>query len=99
MRVRLPSQALRFKNKHNRMKLTESQLRKVIREELLREDRRENLERLDNIRRRLNRFQKDISDQSFEGAFTRGETQELERKFEKVRGVFDEIERILIETR
>ena len=79
------------------MKLTERKLRQVIREELLREGRRENLSKLDDIKSQIGRFRTDLSDQSFQGEFTRGEMEELERKFKEIDSTLEEIERILIE--
>ena len=79
------------------MKLAESELRQIIKEEILREGRRKNLDELDKIKSHINRFQKDLSDQSWEGEFTRGEMENLERKFKEVRSTLQEIERILIE--
>lgn len=79
------------------MKLAESELRQIIKKEILREGRRKNLDELDKIKSHINRFQKDLSDQSWEGEFTRGEMENLERKFKEVRSTLQEIERILIE--
>lgn len=79
------------------MKLTERKLKKIIREEVLQEGRRENLSELDKIKSHINRFHNDLSDQSFEGEFTHGEMEELERKFKEVRNTLQEVERILIE--
>ena len=79
------------------MKLAESELRQIIKEEILREGRRKNLDELDKIKFHIGRFQKDLSDQSWEGGFTRGEMENLERKFKEVRSTLQEIERILIE--
>jgi archaellum component FlaC len=79
------------------MKLTERKLRGIIREELLREGRRENLSKLDDIKSQIGRFRTDLSDQSWDGEFTRGEMEELERKFKDLNGTLEGIERILIE--
>lgn len=79
------------------MRIAESKLRNIIRKEILREGRRENLDELDKIKSHIGRFQKDLSDQSWEGEFTRGEMENLERKFKDVRNTLQEIEHILIE--
>lgn len=79
------------------MKIVENKLRSIIREEILREGRRENLDELDKIKSHVGRFQKNLSDQSWQGGFTRGEMEDLERKFKEVRRTLQEIERILIE--
>lgn len=77
--------------------MNENKLRSIIREEILREGRRENLDELDKIKSHVGRFQKKLSDQSFQGEFTHGEMENLERKFKEVRGTLQEIERILVE--
>lgn len=78
------------------MKLTERELRKLVREELLREGFTDhNFRLLDSVRSKLGQLQKEVSDQGFEGEFRRGEVKKLERKFGKIRDLLDEIEKVL----
>lgn len=80
--------------------MKESRLRSLVRQELneISAATEENLEKLDSIRRSVNRLQKQVSDQSFEGEFTRGEVESAERVFKDIKQDLDELERIFIES-
>lgn len=80
------------------MKLTKDKLRRVIREELVRESvMDDNLDQLKQVRSELGKLEKDVSDQGFEGHFTVGQVEDAQRKFKEVRNKLEEIERLFVE--
>ena len=77
------------------MKLTEEKLRSIIREELT-ESRGEYMDMLRSVRKELSNLEMKVSDRSFEGEFTRGETEDLQRKFKEVRNKLQEVEQLIV---
>lgn len=82
-------------NKSNSMKLTESKLRSIIREELT-ESRGEYMDMLRSVRKELSDLEMQVSNRSFEGEFTRGETEDLQRKFKEIRSNLEEVEQLIV---
>lgn len=77
------------------MKLTEDRLRQIIREELT-ESRGEYMDMLRSVRKELSDLEMKVSDRSFEGEFTRGEIEDLQRKFKEIRNKLDETEQLIV---
>jgi hypothetical protein len=77
------------------MKLTEEKLRRIIREELT-ENRGEYMDMLRSVRKELSDLEMQVSNRSFEGEFTRGETEDLQRKFKEVRSKLQEVEQLIV---
>lgn len=85
----------------------QNKLREIVKEEIRRlfedEDKKqamdENLEKLDEVKRSVNRLHSHVSDQHWKGYFTRGDMENMESKFEQIREILKEVEGLIINER